>query len=401
MNNKSLLWVILAIVIVGGGILFFSSRRASEPVPGKMDGGSMEAKNLEGEIVLGAVMPLTGDGAAYGLPIQRATELAVEELNSAGGIDGKKVVIRYEDGKCDGKEALTAAQKLQTVDGVQAIIGGVCSGEVLGMASALNENGTVLLSPSATSPDITEQGGDFVFRLVPSDAFAANVAASFAYDDLGDRRFAVFAEQTDYAQGLRSGFTNAIREKGGEIVLDESWNVGTTDFRTQALKIKNAGVDAVYLVPQTPAPGIAFLEALRDQQVSAVILTAEVMTGRDVAAENAELMEGVYGFEARYSEDDAGASRFLSAYEARYEEKAAFPFFMANAYSSVYLLKELIEAGGNDGAALQQALSELDGWKGGALDSVTFDENGDILWNTYQVKRIRGGEVTDDKVFTF
>ncbi len=404
MKNRIIFWVLAAVAVIAGFLLF---KPASAPVPDEEVGKeeAMEFKaitpnpNLDGEVVLGAVFPLTGNGAAYGLPIQKATELAVEEINAVSGVGGKKMVIRYEDGKCDGKEGLTAAQKLVNVDNVQVIFGGVCSSEVLGMADLVNEKKRVVISPSATSPDITKLGGNYVFRFAPSDALASTVAGRYAVEQVKAKRAAVLSENTDYPQGLRRGFKVEYETQGGRVVLDETWNTGTSDFRTLALKVKNADVDVIYIVPQTPAPGITLLQALKDQGVTATILTAEVLIGRDVAKDNAVLMEGVYGFEAAYNEQGSRAITFANAYKARYGEELAFPFFMANAYSAVYRMKELVEAVGNDGALLVSELARTKDWSGGALDGVSLDSHGDIQWKTYSVKLIKGGEVTETGIF--
>ncbi|TAL19489.1 hypothetical protein EPN90_03340, partial [Patescibacteria group bacterium] len=359
------------------------------------------AAELQGEVTVGAVLPLTGDGAAYGLPIQKAIQLAVDEVNAVRGAGGKKLVVAYEDGKCDGKEGATAAQKLIGVNKVQAIIGGVCSGETLGFAPIANENKVVVISPSATSPDITTKGGDYVFRFAPSDALAGKVAVGYAKGELQAKRAAVISENSDYAQALRRTFTSAFKLAGGVVAMDEAYNTGVTDFRTQALKIKNAKVDVVYVVPQTPAPGIAIVKALKDKKVTAAILTAEVLIGRDVAKENSEVLEGVVGFEAFYNENSERAARFTQAYKDRYAEDPAFPFFMANAYSEVYLLRDLLEKDGNDGVKMQKTLTTLiKGWAGGALTDVTLDKNGDIEWKSYSVKEIKGGAVTEKSVIT-
>jgi|GEM_PF-1623466 len=404
MESRHYIFGGVTILVIVVSFFFFYRQwmpNSVQPVPVETTETTSVPVPLKGEVVLGAVMPLTGDGSAYGLPIMRSIELAVDEVNGSGGIDGRKVVVRYEDGECDGPAAKRAATKLITVDGVEAILGGVCSSEVLGMAEMANASKTVLLSPSATSPSISEQGGDYTFRLVPSDAFASVVAARFAFNDLHIRRIAVFAERTEYAQGLKNGFINGFNSEGGEVALEGGWDTGTTDFRNAAMKIKEAGIDAVYLLPQAPAAGLDFLQALQDAHVRVRILTNEVMLGREVAASHPGLLEGVYGFEAFYNETGDSASKFLSMYESREHEKAPFPFYMANAYSSIYLLKDLIEEQGNDGTRLRTAFLALKHWKGGALNDLTFTDQGDILWSTYQVKLVRGGEITEDKLVTY
>lgn len=393
-NGVSLLIALL--VGVGIGYLIWGQK----PEPAMAPEAPEKMLALQGEVTIGAIYPLTGDAAAVGLPVQKATQLAVDEVNAAGGVGGKKLVVAFEDGKCDGKEGATASQKLINVTKVKAILGGVCSGETLGFAPIANENKVVVISPSATSPDITTKGGAYVFRFSPSDALAGKIVAAYAMQDLKASRAAVISENTDYAQGLRRVFVESFSAKGGTVSADEVYSSGTTDFRTQVLKIKNLKVDVVYILPQAPASGIAIVKALKDQKVDAKLLTAEVLIGAEVAKDNKEVLAGVTGFEAFFDEKGDAAAKFASAYKAKYNEELAHAFYQANAYSSVYLVKELIEKNGEDGEKLQAALSTLSGWSGGALSKVTLDKNGDIEWKSYSVKEIKDGVPTQTKVFT-
>ena len=352
----------------------------------------------EGPITLGAIVPLTGDGAAYGIPIQRAGQIALDEINAAGGINGHPVKVVWEDGKCEGKETTSAAQKLINIDQVKIILGGVCSSENLAMADLINPAKVLVISPSATSPDITLKGGDFMFRTSPSDAAAGAVAADYAYKKLGAKKAAVISETKDYAQGLRRVFSENFKALGGAVVADETYNTGDTDMRTQILKIKTAAPEVIYLVPQTPSPGVLILKQLKAQGVAAKLLTAEVMIGRNVVAENKTNMEGLTGIENWFDEKGELASKFLATYKDKYKEDAPFPSFMSNMYSQFYLLKEGIEKAGLDTEKLRDWLYGLKDWKH-ALGSLTFDKNGDPVGLPYSVKQVKSGELKELEVY--
>src|SRR3989338_10042895 len=242
----------------------------------------------QGTYKIGVMYPLTGDGASYGLPIQRTTKIAIDEINAKGGVNGRKLEAIYEDGKCNPKDGNAAAQKLVNIDKVEVIIGGVCSGETLGAAPIAEENKVALISPSATSPDITN-AGDFIFRLAPSDAFAGIVAAEYASKDLKTSKAAIISETTDYAQGLRNVFKSYFEDLGGEIVADETYNPEDTDFRTQVTKVKAANPDIIYLVPQAPQKGLLLVKQIKEAGLKQQqLLTAEVIIGqRDMIKENA------------------------------------------------------------------------------------------------------------------
>lgn len=382
-------WAAVMIVVVVAVVYALQQKGKTPGAP------ATGAATLSGPVKIGGMIPLTGEGAAYGTPIQRAGLLALEEINAAGGIGGQKVEVVWEDSKCDSREGASAAQRLVNVSGVKYIFGGVCSSETLA-ASPITEPAKVLvISPSATSPDVTT-AGDFVFRLSPSDAFAGRIGAEYAYNKMYGKKAAVISETKDYTQGLRKVFTERFKELGGEIVADETYNTGSTDFRTQILKVKQANPDVVYVVPQAPASGILILKQMAEQKVGAKLLTAEVLVGRDVVKENAKLMEGLIGIEPYFDETAPKSAAFVSAYKAKYNEELAFPAFQANMYAQFYLLKEAIEKVGDSTEKVRDFLYGVKDWEyaGGKL---TFDKNGDPLAE-YSVKQAQNGEVKEIEV---
>lgn len=360
--------------------------------------GEREGALPDGPIKIGAILPLTGDAAAYGMPIQRAGIIATEEINAAGGIAGRQIELIWEDGKCDDKAAAAAAQKLINIDKVKIIFGGGCSPETLAIAPLAQIAKVIVISPSEISPEITG-AGDFIFRTAPSDAAAGAVAANYAYSKLGARKAAIISETKDYAQGLRKVFSQRFGEAGGEIVADETYNTGDTDMRAQILKIKNAAPDLVYILPQTTVSGMLIIKQLAVSGVAAQRLTAEVMIGRDIVEENKADMEGVVGIEPWFDAENELASALLAKYEERWGETAPLPAFMANIYSQFYLIKEAIDQVGLDSDKLRQYLYGLSGWTH-ALGKLTFDQNGDPVGLPYSVKKVTNGELAEAEVFT-
>ncbi|MBI2551738.1 ABC transporter substrate-binding protein [Candidatus Uhrbacteria bacterium] len=386
-KGAKLFWglVILAVIIVVAAV-----SRAPRSGP--------SVKELpEGPIKIGFVAPLTGDGAAYGIPIQRAAELALADINQNGGIGKRQLEVVWEDGKCDPKDATAAAQKLINIDRVSAIFGGVCSSETLAMAPLAEAAKVLVVSPSSTSPDLTA-AGEFIFRTAPSDAAAGAIAAKYAYDKMGSRKAAVISETKDYTQGLRQVFTAKFKELGGEVVADETFNTGDTDFRTQILKIKNATPDVIYLLPQTPTPGVLLLQQLTSNGVEAKRLTAEVLLVRSVVDENKAQMEGLIGIEQYFDEQNELWQGFIAAYKTRYSEDPPFPSYQANTYSQFYLLKEAVEKVGLNTEKIRDYFLGLKDWKH-TLGTITFDSNGDPVGLPYSIKTIAEGELQELEVF--
>ncbi|MBI2034027.1 MAG: ABC transporter substrate-binding protein [Candidatus Liptonbacteria bacterium] len=349
-------------------------------------------------IKIGVLVPLTGDAASYGESENRAIQIAVQEINSSGGINGKKIELVTEDGKCDPQAGGTAAQKLVNIDKVKIIIGGACSGETLAAAKITEPAEVILISPSASSPKVTE-AGDFVFRTYPSDSLAGKVNATYAFKELKAKKVAVFTELTDYAQGLREVYKETFSNLGGQIVSDETYTTGDTDFRTQVLKIKTAKPDVIYVVPQSLTPGVQIFKQLRESGVTAKFTTAEVLLDRQGAKDNAKVLEGVYGVEPAVDYvGNAKAKAFMAAHKAKFA--GAEPgSFAANAYDAVYLIKAAVEAtGGLDTLKIRDFLYGVKDWPG-AIGSITIDQNGDPILGL-NVRKILKGEVTDVGPYT-
>jgi len=384
MNKRALGWLV-AIVVVVGIIYAVAQRKQVGP-----SSGSSAA--LSGEVKIGAVLPLTGDAAAYGEPQQRSIQLAVEDINRAGGVGGKELKVLFQDGKCAGPDATNAIQQLVNIDQVQFVIGGACSGETLAMAPIVNEKKVVLVSPSATSPDITTKGGDYVFRTAPSDAFQGRMAAEYAYNVMGKHKVSVISESTDYAQGVRRVFVTRFGELGGAVASNEVYNPGETNFQAIVTKSLRVHPDLLYLVAQAPASGINVLKQFRNQGGTAQVMTPETLSGRDTVKENAEIMEGIVVTEPAADESIPATKAFFDAYRAKYGEPT-FPSYQAGAYDITFLARDAYVGGATTGEAIQRWLAGL-GDRHGALGTYRFDGNGDAVFGTYAIMKAEGGAFT-------
>lgn len=384
MNKRALGWLVAIIAVV---LVLYGVSKRQTPAPA--DGGAA----LPDVVKIGSILPLTGGGGPYGIPARRAMEIAVEEVNAAGGIAGKPVEVVWGDGKCGGADAATEAQKMVSVDGVKVIFGGYCSGETIAAAPITEQAKVLLISPGSSSPKITSIG-DFVFRTYPSDALAGKVAAEYARNILKLQKVAVVSEQTDYAQGLRGAFKDAFSAGGGAVSGDEVFQTGTSDFRTLLLKVKETNPEAVYVAPQTGDAGVLLLQQLKEIGYTGARITAEVLMDRKLATDNAALFEELVGVEAGIDDADPKYAAFLAKYKEKYnEDPGGIPLGNANAYSQVYLLKDAIETVGYDTAKIRDWLYDLKDWSGG-LGTLTFDENGDPITGYFGIRQVKGGAVT-------
>jgi len=346
-----------------------------------------------GTLTLGAIAPLSGDAAAYGVPIQQAIDLAVEEINDAGGVAGKELKILYEDGQCDAKGATSAAQKLINVDGVRIIIGGLCSGETLGAAPIAEENKVILFSAGSGSPDITT-AGDYIFRNFPSDATSGSKVAEAAVDNK-DTKIAILAEQTDYAQAVKNVFKDKFEDLGGKVVVDESYLSESSDYRTQLTKIKNAKPLGIYIVSQTPAKYGLVLKQMAELGVDAPIYTNEFAAAEDILGVYGDEIEGAIFAEPAFDENAQKSKELLEKIKDKHGELSGAlpPVYFATAYDAVYILVEAIEECGEDTSCIKAELYGVSN-RLGTAGTLSIDKNGDAEFE-YVLKTIKNGKVVE------
>lgn len=247
--------------------------------------------NTESEdIKIGVTTPLTGDAASWGEMQKRATELALEDFNSAGGINGRKIKVIYEDDQADPKEGVNAFKKLVGVDKVSIVVGSPASGVTLSVAPIANQAEVVLLSSGSTSTDVGK-AGPYVFRIMPSDEIQSSIMADWAWD-LGYRNISVIYVENSWGRGLMEAFTKDFTDKGGEIDIVEAADPEASDFRTQLTKIKSLNPDAIYAPLYQKGAGLMIKQA-RELGLEQQILGADVYGTPELIEAGGTAVEGV------------------------------------------------------------------------------------------------------------
>lgn len=323
---------------------------------------------------LGMLAPLTGDGAAYGVPMQNAARLIVKQWNAAGGIQGKQIEMVYEDGQCDGKSSASAAQKLINTDKVKVIIGGLCSGETLGAAPFAEQAKVLLISPGSSSPKIST-AGDYIFRTYPSDLGKGRMVAKIALNK-EYKKMGVISEQSDYALGLKDAFVEAYSAGGGEAVV-EIFTSDSTDLRTQLVKLKEAKVDALFVNPQTPNKGLLVFQQMKEMKWKLPLFTQDVLANdKDTLTKEKDFVEGMIASDVMVRDTDPAVAKFRADYKAEYQAEPNFEIFADATYDALMMVKEGIEKVGHDAEKLKGYLYGLKDYKG-LMGTYSFDTNGD------------------------
>src|SRR3989344_519500 len=361
-RGSALMWVIVALVVVVGGFSILG---------GKGGAPSTETSPIK----IGVIGPLTGDAAIYGEPFRNTVQLAIDEINATGGIGGRQVEAIYEDGQCNGKEGANAAQKLVNVDKVQAIIGGVCSGETLTVVPIAEKGRVVVVSPSASSPALTGISPYF-FRPYPSDASQGNVLANIAYTDKGWKKVAVIQEQVDYAVGLYKVLNQVFSGLGGKTVKEE-FSSNVTDFRSVLTKLKAEKPDALFVLTQTAASTQRILKQMEELNWKPQIILDEASAGdKETLTTYKSQLEGALTSEFIPDLSNAKLQKLMSDYKAKYGTELPYLGYMAPAYDIVYILKNGIASVGYNGEKLATWSRTIKDWQG-ASGSVTISSDGD------------------------
>ena len=352
----------------------------------------------ENPFVIGAMDALTGVAESYGNPLQQAKLLAVEEINAAGGIDGRELQIIFEDSKCAAQDAITAYNKLTDVDGVKIILGTTCSGAMLGAAPLAEEEGVVMLSASATSPDIAS-AGEYIFRTAINDLQLGVDTGNTLWAD-GVRNVVTITESTDYAEGARRTSVAQFEKLGGSVIASENYSSDALDFRTQLTKLINAKPDAILLSAQGEVSGGTIIKQARELQYLGPIYSEIVPTAPDALSIAADAATGLKAIVPNPNLNTSAGRDFLEAYKERFGVVAPLPWFMGSAYDDVHIAAECIGQTGDDQDAdgFRDCLNNLT-WSGAIGDNYSFDENGDVTGLTNVVIEVLPlGERSDENL---
>ena len=309
-------------------------------------------------VTIGAIFPLSGGVAYYGNESRDGALLAIEEINAAGGLLGKKLALISEDDEGNAEKTVNAFTKLTSRDKVTIILGSSTSGPTQAISTLAQRNKVVLISPSATNIDVTK-AGDYIFRACFIDPFQGVVGADFAYQTLKSRRAAVLYDAgADYNTGLADAFKTQFKAIGGQVVADEAYQTNDVDFNAQITRIKAANPDVVYL-PNYYNDVSLQAKQLRDQGVTCALVGGD---GWDSLIDNAgdEALNGFWSSGFASDTTDPKGVAFVKAYQARFNRPASQ--FAALGYDTMQLVIDGIKAAGSfDSAAIKDAMAKLNG----------------------------------------
>ncbi len=353
-------------------------------------GGNQGSKDgKEGDIFIAHAGPMTGDSAQFGDMKTKAIQLAIDEVNEKGGINGKKVVQLIGDDTGNPKEAPNVAQKFAQDDRVLAVIGHWNSSCTLAARGIYDAAGIPLLADSVNKA-LTDGTTPTAYRISLTDTAQAEALAKYAYEKMGKRKAAILYTANDFGNGLMNNFATSFEKLGGEIVAKETYFEGQSkDFSPQLTKIKGTNPDLMFIA------GYYVETALVAQQSKELGLDVQMLGTEGISSEEliklgGDAVEGIV-FAGFFHPDVEypGTKEFVEAFRAKYNKDP--DTYAALAYDSAKLTFSAIEKDGESREAILKYLDEVEDFPGVA-GPISFDENHDVIRNIV-VLTVKDGKI--------
>lgn len=387
MKKTKLMALALASVFALVGCSGNDSGNGSQPA-------SKEAASSD-TIKLGGIIPQTGAVSNYGNSTENGIKLAIDEINGAGGIDGKEVVWTSYDDKGEITDATTAYNKLKD-EGVTAIIGAITSKPSLAVAESASKDGIPVITPTGTQANITE-GKANVFRQCFTDPYQGSLLSIFANENLKAKKVAILRNSSsDYSNGVSDEFIKKAEELGMEVVADESYGDNDTDFKAQLTTIANAKPE-VLLIPDYYEKLALITPQARDAGITATFLGGDGWDGIIKVMDESKLgdiQDSYFTNHFSLQDEDEKVKEFIKNYNEKYGEDPTA--FSALGYDSAYLLKQAIEeAKSTENEAVVEKMKSID--FNGITGSFKFDENNNPIKSASMIK-VDNGEYKFDSI---
>ena len=388
MNNKKRILSILLVLVLAMATLAGC-------------GGGSGSGTTGDTVKIGVNMELTGGVASYGESSMDGIKMAVDEINAAGGINGKQIELITGDNKSDSAEATSIATKLMTQDGVVCALGPATSGNFKATIPVATENKIPVISGSATADDVTVDANgvkEFAFRICFNDSYQGVTMANFAANKLGAKKAVIIKDNSsDYAIGLAEAFSETFTANGGEIVAEEAYVTADTDFNAILTSIKGADYDVIFI------PGYYEQVGLILKQARALGITAPVLGADGYDSPTLVELAGAAGatnvyYSNHYSSKDTDplVQSFVEKWKAA---KNAEPnAFNALGYDLAYFAADAIGRATDptDPVAIKDALASTEGFAG-VTGTITVDKNHNPVKSIVVIELQKGQEVSAAK----
>lgn len=324
-------------------------------------------------VKIGIAGPITGPVAQYGEMVSSGAKMAIEQINSSGGVLGKSIEAVLYDDACDPKQAVAVANRVVN-DGVKFVIGHVCSSSTQPASDVYEDENIVMISAASTAPGITSRGYQMVFRTIGTDSMQAPVAVSFIADKLKPKTVAVVHDKQQYGEGIATAVMKGLQAKGMKVSLFEGINAGDRDYSSLIAKLKQADVDFVYYGGYHPELGLILRQA-SEKGLKARFMGPEGVGNSEISAIAGSASKNLLVTLPKLFDEDPENKTLAESFKARNQDPSGA--YVLPGYSAVQVISQAItKTGSTDPKVVAAAMHA--GMFNTPIGNIGFDSKGDL-----------------------
>ncbi len=348
---------------------------------------AMSAGAAQAQVKIGVAGPLTGPNAAFGVQLKTGADLAVSDINKAGGVLGQQIKAFIVDDACDPKQAVTAANALVS-DGVVMVDGHFCSASTIPASKVYTENGILEISPSSTNPAYTDHGSAYTFRVCGRDDQQGAVGAEYIAKHFKGDKVAVLDDNSTYGKGIADQVRLNLKKLGVTVTYNASYTAGDKDYSALVSRMKAQGIGVVYMGGYYSDMGLIMREGaaagFHPQYVSEDgAMTSSLWQISGPAA------EGMLMTFPPPAEKDAAAAKVVAELNALHEDPSGYVLY---SYATVQIWAEAAKKAGTTNPAKVAAELKKGGPWQSVLGPVSFDSKGDVVNAAYAIYKWHNGQ---------
>jgi len=341
------------------------------------------------DITIGFIGPVTGPVSAYGIQVGNGIKVAVDEINKKGGVIGENLNFKVFDDAADPRQGVSSANQVAG-EGIYYVVGPVTSNSAMPVSDILNENGILMITPSSTTPELSNRGLWNVLRAIGRDDQQADYVAEIALKQWQDKRFAILHDKATYGKGLADAFKEALNRGGMEEVYFGSINPGEKDYSVAVSRLKAENVDYIYYGGYYPEAGL-LLRQMREQGVEATMIGAD---GFNIAELWSIAGEAAQGTLFTNSVDATGNPLAKEATDALAQAGLPVETFTMNGYAAVQLIAYGIgKVGKTDDPEAVAAAIKTGEVIPTVIGEITYGERGDMTSKVFSLYAWENGEI--------
>jgi branched-chain amino acid transport system substrate-binding protein len=350
---------------------------------------ALTAGGAQADIAIATAGPMTGQYAVFGDQMKRGAEMAVKDINAAGGVLGEQLTLEVGDDACDPKQAVAVANQMVNA-GVVLMAGHFCSGSSIPASAVYNEEGILQISPASTNPQLTEQGFDNVFRTCGRDDQQGSYAAGYVVDNNVGSKVAIIHDKTAYGKGLADEFKKALNARGVEEAMYEAITAGDRDFTALITKMKEAGVDLIYLGGYHTEAGLIARQA-KEQGINATMMSGDALVTDEYWAITGDTGQGTLMTFSPDPRKNEVAAPVVAEFQAAGYDPEGYTLYT---YAAIQVWAQAAEKAGS--TDLEAVVEQLHGNEfETVLGPISFDEKGDVQGAAYVMYEWADGQYAE------